>query len=234
MDPHPGHHLGPPSPRPPGGPSPPNSSLPWSSIWGRKSESWSCTTEGRRRRRRRRRRRKRKRRRSLQAANREEGGVADALAADWLRLSQARRRQGELRRALGRVKENYLEVLSSSLSLLVDLLGVAEENAGLDEGHAHYLEVKAEAVLAKIRLEEIELLLATYPPPTLEAHRRIRSALEERRGQIRGEAELLRASLSAYQELGPSFTELAQQYQSLRQRLQERRWALSQLRPAPP
>ncbi|XP_076220261.1 HAUS augmin-like complex subunit 4 [Aptenodytes patagonicus] len=89
-------------------------------------------------------------------------------------------------------------------------------------------------MLLKIRLEELTVLLDTYPPAKVEAHRRIRAALEGALGRAAGEASGARAALAAFGGLGPQFGALAGEYGRLRERLGHRRWALRQLRPHDP
>ncbi|XP_072705369.1 HAUS augmin-like complex subunit 4, partial [Ciconia boyciana] len=112
--------------------------------------------------------------------------------------------------------------------------GCAGAQAELDRRRADYLEAKGAAMLLKIRLEELTLLLDTYPPEKVEAHRRIRAVLEAASERAAGEAAGARAALAAFGGLGPRFEALAGEYGRLRERLAHRRWALRQLRPHDP
>ncbi|KAM6188359.1 protein arginine N-methyltransferase 5 isoform 3-T3 [Sarcoramphus papa] len=68
------------------------------------------------------------------------------------------------------------QVLGRCGALLGRLAGerCAGAQAELDRHRAEYLEAKGAAMLLKIRLEELTVLLDTYPPEKVEAHRRIR------------------------------------------------------------
>ncbi|XP_016161248.1 PREDICTED: HAUS augmin-like complex subunit 4, partial [Ficedula albicollis] len=67
-----------------------------------------------------------------------------------------------------------VQVLSRCLALLSQLCSLRQLQAHLDEGRGRYLQAKGGATLLKSRLEELRVLLDTYPAPTVEAHRRIR------------------------------------------------------------
>ncbi|KAM9584571.1 HAUS augmin-like complex subunit 4 [Morphnus guianensis] len=159
-------------------------------------------------------------------------GVAEGLAAEHHRLRRARRRHRSLSQLLERQRRAYPQVLGRCRALLARLAGerFAGAQAELDRRRAEYLEAKGTAVLLKIRLEELNVLLDTYPPEKVEAHRRIRAALEAARERAAGEAAGARAALAAFGGLGPRFGALAGEYGRLRERLGHRRWALRQLR----
>ncbi|XP_069633933.1 HAUS augmin-like complex subunit 4 [Haliaeetus albicilla] len=159
-------------------------------------------------------------------------GVAEGLAAEHHRLRRARHRGRSLSRLLERQRRAYPQVLGRCRALLARLAGerFAGAQAELDRRRAEYLEAKGTAVLLKIRLEELNVLLDTYPPEKVEAHRRIRAALEAAGERAAGEAAGARAALAAFGGLGPRFGALAGEYGRLRERLGHRRWALRQLR----
>ncbi|GAB0202265.1 HAUS augmin-like complex subunit 4 [Grus japonensis] len=145
------------------------------------------------------------------------------------KFPRAPRRAGGSRRA-------YAEVLGRCGEVLGRLAGqsCAGAQAELDGRRAEYLEVKGAAMLLKIRLEELGVLLDTYPPDKVDAHRRIRAGLEAESERAAAQASGLRAALAAFGELGPEFGALAGEYGRLRERLGHRRWALRQLRPHQP
>ncbi|KAM9520891.1 HAUS augmin-like complex subunit 4 isoform 1-T1 [Guaruba guarouba] len=153
------------------------------------------------------------------------------LREEAQRLQSARQRRQHLRGALQSQGRRYQEVLGRCWALLGTLAGAGCAGAlqELDQQHGLYLESKGVALLLKTRLEELELLLASYPPLTVAAHqcikRRISLAVEdaERQGQE------LRATLSAYQGLGAGLDELASAYERLQEAVEQKRWALKQL-----
>ncbi|XP_077029385.1 HAUS augmin-like complex subunit 4 [Agelaius phoeniceus] len=128
----------------------------------------------------------------------------------------------------------YPQVLQRCLALLAQLCLQGALQARLDGGRGRYLLAKGGAVLLKSRLEELQILLDTYPAPTIEAHRRIRAGLSEARRAAEAEAAILGAELAALRGLGPEFRGLALELGQIRQELAQKGWALRQLRPPPP
>ncbi|XP_075346842.1 HAUS augmin-like complex subunit 4 isoform X2 [Mycteria americana] len=113
--------------------------------------------------------------------------------------------------------------------------GCAGAQAELDRRRAEYLEAKGAAMLLKIRLEELTLLLDAYPPDKVEAHRRIRAALEAAReasgwggGRGAGGAGGVRGAGPPLRGAGGGSTG------GCGSGLEHRRWALRQLRPHDP
>ncbi|XP_074838491.1 HAUS augmin-like complex subunit 4 [Carettochelys insculpta] len=158
-------------------------------------------------------------------------GLAEGLAAEQRRLEAARSRRLELLGLLERQRAAYPQALLRCLGLLQRLarehrLGAQAE---LQRLNTHYLEVKCNAMFLKIRLEELSVLLDTYPPEKVEAHRTIRAGLQgalERQEQELAEAQTV---LAAYESLGPEFEGLVAEYARLSGRLENKRWALQEL-----
>ncbi|XP_074387963.1 HAUS augmin-like complex subunit 4 [Zonotrichia albicollis] len=128
----------------------------------------------------------------------------------------------------------YPQALLRCVSRLCQLRLQGALQARLDGGRGRYLLAKGEAVLLKSRLEELKVLLDTYPAPTIEAHRRIRAELSEARSAAEAEAAILGAELATHRQLGPEFRDLALELGQIRQELAQKRWALRQLRSPPP
>uniref|UniRef100_A0A8B9VJE2 Uncharacterized protein n=1 Tax=Anas zonorhyncha TaxID=75864 RepID=A0A8B9VJE2_9AVES len=130
---------------------------------------------------------------------------------------------------IGDVTAPYLQVLGRCGALLGRLQEERAAGAELERRRGLYLEAKGAATLLKIRLEELTLLLDTYRPEVLEAHRVIRSRLEAELSRAEAELSGAREALGALRALGPGFQEAAAEYGRLRERLRHRRWALRQL-----
>uniref|UniRef100_A0A8C3MQB2 Uncharacterized protein n=1 Tax=Geospiza parvula TaxID=87175 RepID=A0A8C3MQB2_GEOPR len=156
------------------------------------------------------------------------------LGAERERLRRERLRQRRLREEAEKLRWKYPQVLQRCVSLLSQLRLQGALQAGLDGGRGRYLLAKGGAVLLKSRLEELQILLDTYPAPTIEAHRRIRAGLAEARRDAEAEAAILRAELAALRGLGPEFRALALELGRIRQELAQKGWALRQLRPPQP
>lgn len=156
--------------------------------------------------------------------------VARELAAERRRLEAAAARRRRLAEQLERHRRLYPQVLGRCGALLGRLQEERAAGAELERRRGRYLEAKGAAMLLKIRLEELTVLLDTYSPAVVEAHRVIRSRLEAELSRAGAELSGARAALEALQALGPGFQAAAEEYGRLRERLRHRRWALRQLR----
>uniref|UniRef100_A0A8C3BFH5 Uncharacterized protein n=1 Tax=Cairina moschata TaxID=8855 RepID=A0A8C3BFH5_CAIMO len=155
--------------------------------------------------------------------------VAEELAAQRRRLEAATARRRRLAGQLESLRRLYPQVLGRCGALLGRLQEARAEGAELERRRGLYLEAKGAATLLKIRLEELTLLLDTYSPAVLEAHRVIRSRLEAALSRAEGELSGAREALEALHALGPGFQAAAAEYGRLRERIRHRRWALRQL-----
>ncbi|XP_058709250.1 HAUS augmin-like complex subunit 4 [Poecile atricapillus] len=164
----------------------------------------------------------------------------------WLHLELLWRILGELIRDPRNLEPSLLRALEQELTwaqvrrgppeiarLLPppQLRSLGSLQAHLDRGRGLYLLAKGGAVLLKSRLEELRILLDSYPAPTIEAHRRIRAGLSERRRAAEAQAAILGAELAALRGLGPEFRDLALELGRIRRESDRKRWALRQLRP---
>lgn len=160
--------------------------------------------------------------------------VAQALANEMQRLCHAHRRGHALRNQLSCHRRLLPQVLGRIAAALGRLAGFSAAWAQRDQHRGRYLEARGVALLLKIRLEELRVLLDTYSPGVVDAHRRIRSLLQSESSVAAAESSRLRGALSSFRALGPGFEAQARDYGRLRQRLRHRRWALRQLRPPSP
>ncbi|XP_062484203.1 HAUS augmin-like complex subunit 4 isoform X2 [Pezoporus occidentalis] len=156
-----------------------------------------------------------------------------ALREEAQRLQRARWRRQHLQGALQSQRRRYQEVLGRCWALLGALASASCAGAlqELDQQHGLYLEGKGVALLLKIRLEELGLLLASYPPLTVAAHQCIKQRISLAMEDAERQGQDLRAVLSAYQGLGAGLEELASAYGRLQEAVDQKRWALQQLHP---
>uniref|UniRef100_A0A8C8RSG4 HAUS augmin-like complex subunit 4 n=1 Tax=Pelusios castaneus TaxID=367368 RepID=A0A8C8RSG4_9SAUR len=157
--------------------------------------------------------------------------LAEGLAAEQQHLQVAWDRHRELTGLLERQRATYPQVLLRCLDLLRRL---AEEHrlgaqAQLDQLNTHYLEAKCNAMFLKIRLEELSILVDTYLPETVPAHRAIRAGLQDAVQQQEQELAAARELLDTYESLGPEFEGLVQEYGWLCGQVENKRWALQEL-----
>ncbi|XP_061199226.1 HAUS augmin-like complex subunit 4 [Neopsephotus bourkii] len=156
-----------------------------------------------------------------------------ALREEAQRLQRARWRRQHLQGALQTQRRRYQEVLGQCWALLGALAGAHCAGAlqELDQQHGLYLEGKGVALLLKIRLEELGLLLASYPPLTVAAHQCIKHSISLAMEDAERQGQELQAALSAYQGLGAGLEDLASAYGQLQEAVEQKRWALQQLHP---
>ncbi|XP_065555219.1 uncharacterized protein LOC136024071 isoform X3 [Lathamus discolor] len=158
------------------------------------------------------------------------------LREEAQRLQHARWRRQHLKWALQSQCRRYQEVLHRCWALLGALAsarcaGAVQE---LDQQHGLYLEGKGVALLLKTRLEELGLLLASYPPLTVAAHQCIKHSISLAVEDAERHGQELQAALSAYHGLGAGLEELASAYGRLQEAVEQKRWALEQLHPLSP
>ncbi|XP_065715404.2 HAUS augmin-like complex subunit 4 [Patagioenas fasciata] len=159
------------------------------------------------------------------------GGVAQALANEMQCLGHAHRRSRALQEQLSHHRRLLPQVLARVATTLGRLLGSSDAWTQRDWQRGLYLEAKGVALLLKIRLEELRVLLETYPPDLVEAHRSIRSLLQSERSQVAAASSHLQEALGAFRSLGPEFEAQVREFRRLRQRLRDRQWVLRQLHP---
>ncbi|XP_051652148.1 uncharacterized protein LOC127474871 [Manacus candei] len=156
------------------------------------------------------------------------------LEGQKLRLSREKRRERENRERLEKARREHGEVLAQLHSQLAQLDSLRAAQEPLDGALGQHLEGKTRLLLLRARLEELQLLLDTYPAPTLEAHRRIRACLSQSIQGAESEAESLGAELAARRALGPELLPLAEELGRVRRRAELAREALGKLRPPRP
>ncbi|XP_053114863.1 HAUS augmin-like complex subunit 4 [Hemicordylus capensis] len=158
------------------------------------------------------------------------GTLAESLAAEKQRLQEARARHQELVGMLEQQKAAYPQVLLRCLALLKRLarehrLGAQSE---LDHLNTQYLEIKCSAMFLKIRLEELSILLESYTPEKINAHRMIQDSLKAALCQEEQDLAISQKILSNYETLGSEFEELVKEYARLKAIIENRRWVLTE------
>lgn len=80
------------------------------------------------------------------------------------------------------------------------------------------------------RCLELEILAATYKPDRVQALRRIRARLEEKREATRKELEATRAGLAGYAAAGEEMEAVVEEYSAVRAKIEGKKWALRELK----
>uniref|UniRef100_A0A8C5RNY0 HAUS augmin like complex subunit 4 n=1 Tax=Laticauda laticaudata TaxID=8630 RepID=A0A8C5RNY0_LATLA len=118
-----------------------------------------------------------------------------------------------------------IQVLQRCLGLLKQLahkfrLGTQSD---LDQVLIQYMEIKANALLLKIRGEEMKILSETYTPEIVNVHQMIREELQDSLNKEEINLATFRSVLSKYEILGPEFEKLVEEYTKLHEIIQNRR-----------
>uniref|UniRef100_A0A670YTR0 HAUS augmin like complex subunit 4 n=1 Tax=Pseudonaja textilis TaxID=8673 RepID=A0A670YTR0_PSETE len=123
------------------------------------------------------------------------------------------------------------EVLGRCLGLLRRMaqefcLGAQSD---LDQVLIQYMEMKTNALLLKIQVEEMKILLETYTPEIVNVHQMIRDELQESLSKEEINVATFRSVLSKYEVLGPEFEKLVEEYTKLHEIIQNHRWMLAEM-----
>ncbi|XP_010724997.2 uncharacterized protein LOC104915774 [Meleagris gallopavo] len=156
--------------------------------------------------------------------------VREQLSEEQRRLKRLKERRWELAMLLQRSRRECGKADLRCLALLRELKALRAQQTKLELLRGDYLQTKGTAMLLKARLEELTLLVDTYSPEHLEAHRKIRSQLQDALTQTQSELAALRESLGNFVAVGPQLVAMAEEYRRLRDEIQHRQWALQQLR----
>ncbi|XP_026575317.1 HAUS augmin-like complex subunit 4 [Pseudonaja textilis] len=159
------------------------------------------------------------------------GSLAERLAFDKQQLKEARTQEKQLSGCLGQQKAIYSQVLGRCLGLLRRMaqefcLGAQSD---LDQVLIQYMEMKTNALLLKIQVEEMKILLETYTPEIVNVHQMIRDELQESLSKEEINVATFRSVLSKYEVLGPEFEKLVEEYTKLHEIIQNHRWMLAEM-----
>uniref|UniRef100_A0A672GF39 HAUS augmin-like complex, subunit 4 n=1 Tax=Salarias fasciatus TaxID=181472 RepID=A0A672GF39_SALFA len=88
-----------------------------------------------------------------------------------------------------------------------------------------YISVFSGALFLLHRSEVNDLLLQTYTPDTLAAHKKIRKELESKMKACEEEKQSLESKLTSFQVLGEEFQALAQEYSRIKEEIKVKTWA---------
>jgi hypothetical protein len=131
--------------------------------------------------------------------------------------------------AVLRLYQQYHQTLRSCFTLLTQLLEEYKIKAQqYDHTIIKQLHTKAQVMLKKLVVLELQLANAMYTTESVTALREIRCHLERRIEELQRAHNEGQKRLESYRQL-PGFEVLARQYAQLLGRIQEKRWVLEQL-----
>lgn len=124
------------------------------------------------------------------------------------------------------------EVLMQSLQTLEKLITDhrLQSQGKYDRVTAEWLAAKCEAMCLKVRVLQNQMIRDTYTPESTEALKRIRAYLKNAEEESSAELHRLTQTLLAYESVGMGFDGLVQQYTTLMAEIDNKKWALSELR----
>lgn len=124
------------------------------------------------------------------------------------------------------------EVLMQSLQILQKLMAdhQLQSQAKHDRVMAEWLAAKCDAMCLKVRVLQNQMIRDTYTPEAIQALKRIKASLKDAEEESTAEFHRLTQTLLAYESVGMGFDSLVQQYTTLMAEIDNKKWALSELR----
>ncbi|XP_073233389.1 HAUS augmin-like complex subunit 4 [Porites lutea] len=124
------------------------------------------------------------------------------------------------------------EVLMQSLQTLEKLIADhrLQSQAKYDRVTAEWLTAKCDAMCLKVRVLQNQMIRDTYTPEAIEALKKIKAYLKDAEEESSAELHRLTQTLLAYESVGMGFDSLVQQYTTLMAEIDNKKWALSELR----
>ncbi|XP_077445100.1 HAUS augmin-like complex subunit 4 [Stigmatopora argus] len=130
-----------------------------------------------------------------------------------------------------RVTQKYLSMMIKCVQILQSFIleNHLKIQANLDRKSLDYLEGKCELVLQKIKDEIAAIMLETYTPDMICAHKEIRKHLELELNAYREEKQSSEFKLSSLEILGKEFRTMVEEYGKLREEIDLKNWAIKEL-----
>ncbi|KAK2556782.1 HAUS augmin-like complex subunit 4 [Acropora cervicornis] len=123
-------------------------------------------------------------------------------------------------------------VLMQSLRTLESLIAdhKLQSQVKHDRVTVEWLTAKCDAMCLKVRVLQNQMIKDTYTPEAVAALKRIKAYLKDAEEQSAAELHRLSQMLIAYESVGMGFDALVQQYAALMAEIDNKKWALSELR----
>ncbi|XP_039618614.1 HAUS augmin-like complex subunit 4 [Polypterus senegalus] len=156
--------------------------------------------------------------------------LPEYLENESKRLESLKQRKRENTILLQKQTHCYLNKLLACLNILQTLILVhrLQTQNELDRKKTQYLEAKCQIMILKIRMEMVKLQMDIYTPKKIAVHRTIRNTLESALMSEKMEHESLERKLSSFEILGQDFEALVKEYSTLRQSIENKKWALQE------
>eukprot|EP00117_Sycon_ciliatum_P029601 scpid37745/ scgid23527/ HAUS augmin-like complex subunit 4 len=128
------------------------------------------------------------------------------------------------------LRMQYYDVLWRCLELLDSMLVEHKLNNSAADEHCKLLIIRCQTVALKLQLLEAQVKCDTYTAPNTAALTMVKHSLDQARSEVDAGHVASTAALSAYAGLGSGFDAIVEEYTRLQAELDNKRWALSELR----
>ncbi|KAK3085659.1 hypothetical protein FSP39_006782 [Pinctada imbricata] len=137
----------------------------------------------------------------------------------------------ELRRQDAQFKAYYATLLDS-MHLLEELVSKyrLRNQSQHDSVMAEWMMMKFDGFCLKIRVLELEIMIETYTFETTKALQKIRDHLDVALAEATKKRTQLQKLLETYQSVGMGFDDLVKEYGRLKEEVENKQWALSELK----
>ncbi|XP_061163614.1 HAUS augmin-like complex subunit 4 [Saccostrea echinata] len=127
--------------------------------------------------------------------------------------------------------QTYYQTLLDSLHLLEELISKyrLQSQAEHDTVSSEWLVAKCDGLCLKIKLVELQILCDTYTMETTKALLKIKETLHSAKEEADKSKTYVTKTLQTYESLGSEFDELVTEYQRLKEEIDNKEWALSEL-----
>lgn len=153
------------------------------------------------------------------------------MEAQKRKLEEDTQQLERLRMAKEKQFQTYYQTLLDSLHLLEELITKyrLQNQMEHDTVSAEWLVGKCDGLCLKIKLIELQILSDTYTHETTKALQQIKDTLHGAKVEAEKSKTYVTKTLQTYESLGSEFDDLVMEYQTLKEEMDNKEWALSEL-----
>ncbi|XP_013410839.1 HAUS augmin-like complex subunit 4 [Lingula anatina] len=136
------------------------------------------------------------------------------------------------------LKEKFLRTLDNDNNTLLESLHILEElitkhrlqsQTEKDGILTEWMAARCDAMCLKIRMVEMQILCDTYHVESVQALKAVSENLQTAVHDHKAELHQVSQALTAYEAVGAGFDEMVSEYAKLRDEVENKRWALTEL-----
>eukprot|EP00112_Aurelia_sp_Birch-Aquarium-sp1_P020231 Seg517.2 transcript_id=Seg517.2/GoldUCD/mRNA.D3Y31 product="HAUS augmin-like complex subunit 4" protein_id=Seg517.2/GoldUCD/D3Y31 len=156
------------------------------------------------------------------------------IESEVLKIADAQKKLKYEKQIYQSLLSEYRKVINGYMNSLEELLEKHPLDAKMEntEVTVDWLAAKCDAMQLKIRVLQCQLLKDTYNQDTVAALKSVRELLDAALKESKSELVKIKETLMIYESVGPAFDSLVKQYAQLTAEIDNRKWALSELRRA--